>query len=88
MRVYYGEHFRKNVKRLDEKQQNKLAKLVVLLKDNPFDSLLHTKKLSGDLTGIYSFRVNRNIRTLFRFLSPDEIIIIDVGNRKDIYRLK
>ena len=86
VRVYYSERFRKNVKRLDEKQQAKLARLVVLVKENPFDPLLHAKSLSGELAGIYSFRITREYRTLFRFLSPDEILLIDVAHRKDIYR--
>ncbi|MBI2098722.1 MAG: type II toxin-antitoxin system YoeB family toxin [Candidatus Wildermuthbacteria bacterium] len=86
VRVYYSGRFRKSVKRLNEKQQAQLARLVVLLKENPFDSLLHTKSLSGRLAGIYSFRITREYRVLFRFLSPDEILLIDVGGRKDIYR--
>jgi len=86
VRVYYSERFRKNVKRLDEKQQAKLARLVVLLRENPFDPLLQAKSLSGELAGIYSFRITREYRALFRFLSPDEILLIDVGHRKDIYR--
>ena len=86
MKVYYTDHFRKKVKRIDVKQQAKLTELVVLLKENPFSSLLHIKKLSGKLAGICSFRINKDIRVLFKFLSPDEIILSDVGNRKDIYR--
>ena len=86
VRVYYSDRFRKSAKRLNEKQQARLARLVVLLRENPFDPLLHTKSLSGRLAGIYSFRVTREYRALFRFLSPDEIFLIDVGDRKDIYR--
>ena len=85
MKVYYGDHFKRNVKRLDVKQQAKLTELVVLLKENPFNPLLHVKKLSGNLTGIYSLRINRDIRVLFNFLCPDEIMLSDVGHRKDIY---
>lgn len=86
MRILYSEHFKKNAKKLDVKQQDKLSRLVVVLSKNPFDLLLHTKQLSGQLAGIYSFRINRDWRVLFRFLSIDEIMLIDVGNRKDIYK--
>lgn len=85
VRVYYGDHFKKQVKKLTEKQQVKLARLVVLLKENPFNSQLHTKSLSGKLIGIYSFRLERDFRALFKFLSPNEILLFDIGNRKDIY---
>ena len=86
VRVYYGNHFLKRIRSFDEKQQKKLARLVVLLKENPYHSQLHTKSLSGEFSGIYSFRVTRDFRVLFKFLSPDELILVDIGHRKDIYR--
>ena len=86
VRVYYSDRFTRSAKRLNEKQQAQLARLVVLLKENPFSPSLHTKSLSGRLAGIYSFRVTREYRALFRFVSPGEVLLIDVGDRKDIYR--
>ncbi len=86
MKVYYTDNFTKKVRKLDVKQQAKLTELVVLLKESPFNPLLHVKKLSGQLIGMYSLRINRDSRALFTFLSPDEIILSDVDNRKDIYR--
>ena len=85
MKVYYTENFTKNVRKLDLKQQAKLTELVVLLKKNPFNPQLHVKKLSGKLSRVYSLRINRDIRALFKFLSPDGIILYDIGHRKDIY---
>lgn len=86
MRVYYSEYFRRRVQKLVGKRQDKLAQLVVLLKEDPYHPQLHAKSLSGKLSGIYSFRITRDLRALFKFLSPDEIILIDIGDRKDIYR--
>ncbi len=86
VRVYYSDHFTKQVKKLTEKQQAKLAQLVVVLKENPFNPQLKTKSLSGRLVGFYSFRLERDFRALFKFLSPNEILLFNVGHRKDIYR--
>ena len=86
VRVYYADRFLRCAKKLSEKQQDKLARLVVLLKENPHHPKLHIKFLSGELDGIFSFRATGNYRVLFRFLSADEVILIDVGHRKDIYR--
>lgn len=86
MRVYYSDNFFKHVEKFDHKQQAKLARLIVLLKENPFQSRLHTKSLSGNLSGLYSFRVKRDLRVLFKILSADEIILVNIGHRKDIYR--
>ncbi|MBI2054084.1 MAG: type II toxin-antitoxin system mRNA interferase toxin, RelE/StbE family [Candidatus Staskawiczbacteria bacterium] len=86
MRIYYGDNFLKRIKKFNEKQQAKLARLVVLLKNDPYHPQLHIKSLSGEFSGIYSFRITRNFRVLFKFMSPDEIILFDIGDRKDIYR--
>ena len=86
MKVYYSDYFRRRVQKLNTKQQDKLTRLVVLLKSNPYHSQLNTKSLSGKLSGMYSFRITRDFRALFKFLSPNEITLIDIGNRKDIYR--
>ena len=85
-KVYYSEYFRKRLRILNTKQQAKLARLVVLLGNNPYHPQLHTKFLSGELAGLYSFRVSRDLRVLFKFLSPDELMLTDIGFRKDIYK--
>ena len=85
-KVYYSDRFKKQAKKLTEKQQDKLARLVVLLKGNPFSSQLKTKPLAGKFIGIYSFRLEHDFRALFKFMSPGEILLFNVGHRKDIYR--
>ena len=86
VRVYYADDLLKQARKLTKKQQEKLAQLIVLLKENPYHPQLHVKSLSGVLSGVYSFRIVRDLRALFKFLSPDEIIIFEIGHRKDIYR--
>ncbi|MBI4253101.1 type II toxin-antitoxin system YoeB family toxin [Candidatus Uhrbacteria bacterium] len=86
MILRYGDHFLKNARALPKPQQKKLARLLEVLEANPYHSLLHTKPLTGELAGLYSFRITRDWRVIFRFDSPIEIILIDVGNRKNIYR--
>jgi len=85
MTISFGDRFLKNVRTLPNVQQRKLASLLELLEDNPYHSLLHTKPLIGELAGFYSFRITRDWRIIFRFESPTEIVLVDVGNRKDIY---
>lgn len=71
------------------KQQQKLADFIEILSQNPYSSVLHTKPLSGELAGFYSFRITREWRAVFRFNSIEEIQLLLVGHRKDIYnRLK
>jgi addiction module RelE/StbE family toxin len=78
--------FLKSARKLPISQQNKLAELLEILQANPFHQKLHTKNLTGPLTGFYSFRITRDWRVIFQFLTPDKIKLIEIGHRKDIYK--
>jgi mRNA-degrading endonuclease RelE of RelBE toxin-antitoxin system len=86
IRVGYDPLFLKQVKRLPLAQQEKLSHLLALLRANPYDPRLHTKKLGPPLEGQFAFRITRDWRVVFRFLSNEELFITRVKHRKDIYR--
>lgn len=83
--VVFGRDFIKLVKKLPGREQSKLAELLPMLTKNPYHSTLHTKQLSGELAGFYSFRINREWRVIFQFNSIEEIQLVLVGHRRDIY---
>lgn len=61
------------------KQEEKLAKDI-------FDSTLHTKKLKGFSNDkVYSFRISRAYRGIFR-LDAQNVILFAIGHRKDVYQ--
>lgn len=84
--LVYGTRFFKSARKLPNIQQKKLAKLLEIIQDDPFHSHLHAKPLSGQLSGFYSFRITRDWRVIFQFLSPDKIQLLEVGHRKNIYK--
>lgn len=86
IRIVYHPNFLKSARKLSKLQQEKLAKLIQLLENNPFNSLLHTKRLAGELTGFLSFRITRNWRVIFQFLNFETIQLLRVKHRKDIYQ--
>jgi len=57
-----------------------------MLQEDPGNTRLHAKQLGGKLTGLYSFRITREYRAVFQFTLPNEIELIDLAHRKDIYR--
>jgi len=83
--VVYNNSFLKSAQKLPKPQQNKLAQLLENLRENPFHSKLHTKSLTGPLTGLYSFRITRDWRVIFQFQTLDTIKLIEIGHRKNIY---
>ena len=86
IRLSYSRHFLKSVKKFPSSIQNKLATKLEILQKNPFHPFLHTKPLTGQLLGFYSFRITREWRVIFQFSAPEIIKLIEVGHRKDIYK--
>lgn len=86
MKIVYDKGFLKGIKILPKNIQSKLAHLLESLEKNPFAPLLHTKRLSGELAGIFSFRVTREWRVTFYFRDSETIQLLKIAHRKDIYR--
>lgn len=56
------------------------------LEENIFHPKLHTKKLKGTSGDkVFSFRITRSHRGIFR-LQGQDIILFIIGQRKDIYQ--
>jgi len=86
LKLVYTNRFLKSAKKLPFYIQNKLGDKLETLQQNPFHSFLHTKSLTGPLSGFYSFRVTRDWRVVFCFVEPEIIKLVEVAHRKDIYK--
>ena len=86
MKVVFSGKFLKSAGVLPSKLQAKLDSLVSLLESNPHHPLLHSKELTGNMTGFWSFRITREWRVIFQYLAPDTIQLLRVVHRKDAYR--
>ena len=52
---------------------------------NPYDLSLKTHKLSGDLEELWSFSINYEIRVIFKFISKNRVLLIDIGTHEEVY---
>ena len=86
IKISFRKGFKKSARVLNRKNLVRLTDLIVIFSNNSFHSKLHTKALTGKLAGLFSFRITREWRVIFKFISPEEILIIKVRHRKDIYR--
>lgn len=79
-------NYKKSISSLSKKDIVFLNEQELFLIKDIFNSKLHTKKLKGfPDEHIYSFRITRSYRGIFR-LSGDNIILFALGHRKDIYQ--
>jgi len=76
----------KESERVPSRAREKLGSSLELLRDDPFHPLLHTKPLTQNLSGYYSFRITREWRVIFEFLDPHNIKILSIGHRKEAYK--
>jgi addiction module RelE/StbE family toxin len=84
--IKYEKKFIKEFQLLPKFVAEKLVVLEKHFREDPFNSVLHTKKLQGELKSFYSFRIMHDYRVIFRFISKDEVVFLAVAHRKDIYR--
>ncbi len=76
------------IKPLNKKQKDyltrhqlnkKFSKQAKFFQDNPRYPSLNTELLEPESERVYSFRIDRKYRTLFIFLTSEEIEIIDIN---------
>lgn len=84
--IVYGSGFLKDTNSIPKEVQEKLADLIEILIENVFDSRLHTKLLGSPLKDKYSFRITRDWRVGFKFLSSNCVQLIIVDRRDKIYK--
>ena len=56
--------------------QKNVANLLELMKENPFANPPSYEKLQGDCRGLYSRRINRQHRLVYRVLEEEKTIMI------------
>lgn len=85
MKIQYTDEFRKQFRRLPERIQEAYLQQEDVIRLNPFDPRLHAKPLK-DYDGVFSFRVTRAYRVLFRISENTIVICLTISHRKDSYR--
>jgi addiction module RelE/StbE family toxin len=68
----------------------RIAERLKLLEREPFNPILRTHKLKGDLAGAWSCIVDYDCRIVFNFVSnedtgEEEILLINIGTHDEVY---
>lgn len=70
--------------------KERIAERLELLANDPFNYLLRTHKLKGDLFGAWSCTVDYDCRIVFDFVTnedtgEEEILLINIGSHDEVY---
>ena len=80
-RLVYTHRASKDISRLEQDVKQRIGKALKKYSENPLE---HATKLTDPTLGTYRFRIG-NFRAIFDIEGQD-IVVLRVGNRKDIYR--
>ncbi len=69
----------------NKKLQDKFKEAIITFSNNPFDTKLKTHKLSGILKGNWAFSVEYDCRVVFKFLTENKVLLIDIGSHEEVY---
>ena len=85
--VTLTDEFIKRYQLLPLQIQKKAEKQERLFKNNPFYPSLHTEKLEPRGRQVWSFRIDKSYRILFRFLDGQKVVFLTVGPHDWIYKI-
>ena len=84
----FSSSFRKSFKtriEQDEKLQLKFWRRLDKFCEDPFDPVLKTHKLSGELKELWSFSIDYDCRVIFEFIEDNKALFIDIGSHDEVY---
>lgn len=77
--------YKKVIKKNPESEKRFWERLGLFIND-PYNRALKTHKLSGNLSDLWSFSVEYDVRVIFYFLEDDEkAVFVDIGRHDDVY---
>jgi mRNA-degrading endonuclease YafQ of YafQ-DinJ toxin-antitoxin module len=84
-RIYYGDDFIVQYKRLPEYIQKKAIKCELLFRNNPLHPSLRLHQLKGGLLGLWSLSISAQHRIIFSREEDGGILFISIG-KHDLYK--
>lgn len=88
IKVIITEEFERRYAELPKSVQKKAERQERIFRANPFHPSLHTEKLEPRSKQLWSFRVDRKYRVLFRFSEANTVIFLTTGPHNWIYDLR
>jgi mRNA-degrading endonuclease RelE of RelBE toxin-antitoxin system len=85
--IFVTEEFQKRYRELPKIIQRKAEKQEKIFRQNPFHPSLHTEKLEPKGKEVWSFRIDKRYRIIFRFINGNKVRFLTVGPHDWIYKL-
>ncbi|HOW61737.1 MAG TPA: type II toxin-antitoxin system mRNA interferase toxin, RelE/StbE family [Candidatus Contendobacter sp.] len=86
--IIWDEPLIRTLKKWKRKHPELISRLedrLSLFVENPFNPLLKTHNLSGNLKEYWALSITYEYRLVFKFLSEDKALLIDIGTHDEVY---
>lgn len=83
--IKYSVKFLKHLSKIPKEIINQAKEREKIFRDNPFNPILKTHKLSGKEKECWAFWINYSYRIKFVFINSEEILFLDIGTH-EIYK--
>ncbi|MEK7369027.1 MAG: type II toxin-antitoxin system mRNA interferase toxin, RelE/StbE family [Planctomycetota bacterium] len=93
IKLVWGSSFKRAYKKSVKGRSDLKGRVIESLRvfqNDPFDPVLKTHKLSGRLSGLWTFVAAYDCRVIFKFVeNPDtnekEALLVDIGKHEEVY---
>lgn len=86
--ILLTEEFEKHYRKLPSAIRIRARKQQTIFSENPFHPSLNTEKLIPRSKEVWSFRVDKKYRILFRFIDGNTVLFLTVGPHDWIYKIR
>lgn len=83
--IFYTEEFRQRYQELPIAIKKKAERKAALFREYPFSPTLQTEKLSPKQLEVWSFRIDREYRIIFRFRDAQSAYFLTCGHHNWVY---
>lgn len=86
--VFFSSNFKRVYKKRiagNHEREMSFREKLARFTNEPFTPSLRTHKLSGDLAGLWSFRIEYDLRIIFQFTKDGKAVFLDLGTHNDVY---
>lgn len=86
--ILLTEEFEKRYRKLPPAIRTRARKQQAIFSENPFHPSLSSEKLIPRSKEVWSFRVDRKYRILFRFVDGNTVLFLTIGPHDWIYKIR
>lgn len=86
--IFLTEEFEKRYRDLPKSIKKKAEKQEELFRQNPFHSSLRIEKIEPKGREVWSFRIDKRYRIIFRFINGNKVLFLTVGPHDWIHKIK